>query len=189
MEQWKDINFEGYEVSSYGRVRSKDRYQTNADGKTYFYKGKYLNPTATKGRDGSSYYVVNIRQHGIANIMLVHRLVAEAFIDNPDNLPTVNHKDGDKQNNRVENLEWASYSENNKHALENNLRSPRGNPIVQKDLDGNIVGVYKSSLEAERKTGISHGGINHVLNGRAKTSGGYIWEKFEGQSTIENTDN
>jgi len=187
MEEWRDTEYDGYQVSSFGNVRSIDRYQTNANGKTIFYEGKELKKTPMKGRDGYGYYVVNIRQHGEANVVLVHRLVATAFLDNPDHLPTVNHKDGDKHNNHVDNLEWASYTDNNVHALTNHLREPRGNIIVQKDLSGNIIGIYKSACEAERITGVSRGGISHCLNGRCRTSGNYIWERYEGQSTIENT--
>ena len=188
MEVWKDTEYDGYQVSSLGNVRSVDRYQTNANGKTYFYKGRLLKKTNQKGRDGYGYYVVNLRQHGEANIVLVHRLVATAFVDNPDHLPTVNHKDGDKHNNNFNNLEWTSYADNNIHALETNLRKPRGNNVIQKTKSGEVVNIFQSVCEASRKTGVSRGGINHCVNGRTKTSGGYIWEYFEGQSTIENTD-
>lgn len=110
---------------------------------------------------------------------MVHRLVAETFIDNISNLPCVNHIDGNKQNNRVENLEWSTYGDNNMHALRNNLRRPRGNKIAQKDLKTKeIINIYKSTCEASRQTGISRGGISHCLNGRTNSSGGYLWEKI-----------
>lgn len=187
MEIWKDTQYDGYQVSSLGNVRSIDRYQKNSDGKTYRYSGRVLSKTNMKGRDGYGYYVVNIRQHGKSNVVLVHRLVATAFIDNPDNLPTVNHLDGDKHNNDYHNLEWASYSDNNIHALNNSLRYPRGDAVAQKTIDGDVINIFRSAVDAEKETGISKGSISHCINGRTKTAGGYIWEKLEGQSTIEST--
>lgn len=178
MELWKDTKYIGYQVSNLGRVKGKSRYQTNSDGKTYHYKERIMKQTKCKGRNNDGYNVVDLRQHGKQNIVLVHRLVAESFIDNPDELPTVNHKDGDKQNNNVNNLEWASYSYNNIHALKNNLRKPRGNRIVQKDLSGRVIQYFKSTCEASRIAKISRGSISHCLNGRNKTAGNYVWEKI-----------
>lgn len=177
-EIWKDTKFDGYQVSNYGRVKSKDRYQVNSDGKTYHYKEHIMKQSVGKSRNNNGYNIVNLRQYGKQNIQLVHRLVAIAFISNDNNYPCVNHIDGNKQNNNVNNLEWCSYADNNVHALNNNLRKPRGNKIVQKDLDGNIIRVFKSTCEASRITNISRGSISHCLNGRNNTAGNYFWEKI-----------
>lgn len=180
---WKPVkNYEGYyEVSDSGEVRSLDRIIADKNLKHRFLKGKVMKQSTSynKERDCEEYYVVNLRKNGTMKVSQVHRLVAEAFIDNPDNLPTVNHKDGDKYNNNATNLEWASYSDNNQHALDNGLRSPRGNVVVQMSPDGEIITYYKSACEASRYTGIGRSSISHCLNHRASQAGGFIWRKVE----------
>ena len=190
---WKEIKgYEGYyEVSDDGQVRSLDRYVVETKGKYIgkkrFLRGSIMKQSVSTGRDGNSYYVVNLHKNRISNVVLVHMLVAQAFIPNPDNLPTINHIDGDKHNNNVSNLEWASFSENNTHALKTGLRNPRGNAIAQYTLDGNLVATFRSACEAARVTGFSRGGISHCLNGRSETSSGYIWKKLsESPTTIPN---
>lgn len=133
--------------------------------------------TKSKGRDGNGYIVVNLRKEHKSTVIPVHILVAQAFLPNPQNLPTVNHKDGNKNNNSVENLEWSSYSDNNVHALTHKLRKPRGNPILQFDLKGGLIREYKSTYDASRITGISIGSISHCLNNRTRSAGGYVWKK------------
>ena len=188
---WVPIKgYEGYyEVSDEGEVRSVDRYVTENRGryagKRRFLKGTKMKISRGKGRNNDGYYVVNLHKNGMSNVVPIHILVAEAFIPNVDNLPTVNHIDGHKENNRTTNLEWASYAENNTHALKTGLRSPRGNTILQYSLDGKLVNSYRSACEAARLNGFSRGMISHCLNGRAKTACGYIWVKAsESQTTI-----
>lgn len=123
-----------------------------------------------------SYKVVNLRHGSFNKVCMVHRLVAEAFIPNPNNLPTVNHIDGNKSNNAVENLEWASYSKNNQHALDKKLRKPRGIKIVQYDLQNNFISEYNSASEAARVNNLDRGSICHCLNNRRKDYAGYIWK-------------
>ena len=102
IEEWRPVvGYEGlYEVSSYGRVRSVDRY----DNRNCFRKGKVLSP----GIKPDGYLTVVLSCNGKCKTINVHRLVAQVFIENPDNLPEVNHKDEDKTNNNVDNLEWCS---------------------------------------------------------------------------------
>ena len=103
-EIWRPVvGYEGlYEVSSYGRVRSLDRYVKSKSESYRLTKGKVLSGSITK--DG--YVRCLIKVNGVGRSYFVHRLVAETFIPNPDNLPQINHKDEDKTNNRVDNLEW-----------------------------------------------------------------------------------
>ncbi len=179
--QWRTIEgYDGYyEVSDNGNVRSLDRVVPNGNYSVRKIQGRMMKLTQSCGRNNDGYLVVNLRRDHTAKVIPVHRLVAEAFIPNPDNLPTVNHKDGDKTNNRVDNLEWASYSENNTHALDTGLRLPRGNRIAQRDMSHNIIRTYRSACEAARITGIGRSMISHCINHRANSAGGYLWEKIE----------
>jgi len=107
IEEWRPIEgYEGlYDVSSYGRVRSLDRY----DNRNCFRKGHILK----QSNDGRGYMSIVLCLNGIFKRYLIHRLVAQTFIPNPDNLPQVNHKDENKSNNRIENLEWCNQKYNN----------------------------------------------------------------------------
>jgi hypothetical protein len=121
-EVWKPIiNFDNlYEVSNLGRVRSCDRQVNCSRGANKrLWKGKILSQIIAATR---KYSMVSLSKKGTVYKKYVHRLVAEAFLENPKE--TVNHKDGNKQNNSVSNLEWCSYSENNKHAYRQGLKQP-----------------------------------------------------------------
>ena len=117
---WKDIkNFEGlYQINDKGEVRSLDRYVH------FKYKDKFLKGAIKKQQIGTNgYKIVKLYKNDKKRYTFsVHRLVAEAFLEKPSYAECVNHKNGDKTDNRVENLEWCTYSYNNKHAIENNLR-------------------------------------------------------------------
>ncbi len=128
VEEWKEIEgFEGlYEVSNTGKVRSLDRIAIRKDGVKVPKKGKELFFTISKidehgHRPRAS---VQLWKENKAYLRPVHRLVAKAFIPNPENKPTVNHIDGNALNNRVDNLEWATYSENQLHAFRIGLTIP-----------------------------------------------------------------
>ena len=135
-EIWKPvIGYEGlYEVSSYGRVRSLDRYVKGKGESYWLRKGKVLSPE--KNKDG--YLLVSLCCNGKRYLRTVHRLIAQAFIPNPDNLPEVNHLDEDKTNNRVDNLEWCDRSYNNNYG--NRMDKVR----KTKELSGYWTGVSKT---------------------------------------------
>lgn len=182
--------YEGYyEVSDTGEVRSVDRLvvenRGRCAGRRRLLKGAQMKITRARGRKNDGYCVVNLHKDGVSNVIPVHILVAQAFIPNPEKLPTVNHIDGNKENNNASNLEWVSYSDNNTHALKTGLRKPRGNAILQYTVDGVLVGTYRSACEAARLNDFSRGMISHCLNGRAKTACGFVWVKAsESQTTI-----
>ena len=190
---WKDIEgFEGYyQVSDEGKVRSLDRYVAYSRGKnagrTRLLRGKEMKLTESKSneRGNQGYLVVNLRKNCNSSVIPVHSLVAKAFVQNEHGLPTINHIDGNKHNNHVSNLEWASYADNNIHALTNGLRNPRGVMINQYSIDGIFIRSFRSVTEASKVLGLSRCSISHCVNGRQLTYAGYIWKKVpEGQTTI-----
>lgn len=184
MEIWKDvIGYEDiYQVSNSGKIKRIGAY-TNQTGKTW--RSERILKPATKGR---GYMYVQLSKNGRARPKHVHRLVAEAFIPNPENKPTVNHKNGNKADNSVENLEWATYTENNMHSVrilgnDNQIEYAIKKPVIQFDLNGNFIAEYPSYREAQRRTGINS--IDVVCRGerqkgrKQKTAGGYIWKYKE----------
>lgn len=187
---WKEIEgYDGYyEVSDTGLVRSLDRHVIERTGKRAgqirLLRGSLMKQTiSTAHGTPDGYPVVSLHKNGKSRVIPVHSLVAKAFLPNPHNLPTINHKNGEKCDNRVENLEWASYSENNTHALQHGLRRPRGVPIGQFNENGDLVATFRSETHAARETGISRGCISHCLHGRLKVAGGYIWKKLTESAT------
>lgn len=139
---WKSIDcYEGiYEISDTGLVKNLRR-----DPKNRTYPGKILSPSKT----GSGYLFVLLSVNGITENKMIHRLVAEAFIPNPDNLPEVNHKDGNKENCGVNNLEWCTRPYNLKHAVDMGLRYSQCNIIrgVEMITPENEVLHFKSMKE------------------------------------------
>ncbi len=124
IEEWKPVvNFEEYyEVSTFGNVKSFDRSVTGVNGKLYNSKGKDIS-VSTKSNAGYKQAHFSVKSKSYCRD--VHRLVAIAFIPNPENYPIVNHIDGNKENNHVDNLEWCTYKQNSKHAFDNKL-TPTG---------------------------------------------------------------
>lgn len=178
-EVWKDIKgFEGYyEVSSFGRVRSKARMVKRGDGISMTFTGKELAPYSNKKRNGYCY--VYLRVKGKKYPKFVHRLVAEAFLPNPNNLSQINHKDENPKNNRLDNLEWCDAKYNNNYGskpLKNKENAPKV-AVEQYDLKGNFIASFPSQLEAATKTNTRQGGIASCLAGKAKTANGYVWKK------------
>lgn len=156
-EQWASVRgYEGlYEVSNYGKVRSIMK------------NGLML----SQARNERGYLKVFLCSGGKGENKKVHRLVAEAFLPNEKNLPEVNHINGVKSDNRVENLEWVSTRENIVHAYKTGLKvQTRKNKCVCSDGT-----VYESFLDAQNKTGIPAGNISQACRGLRKTAGGLEW--------------
>ena len=175
-EIWKTIEgFEGlYEVSNLGRVRSLDRVRKAGYGSTANIKGKILTPQYLNDK---KYFVVSLSRNGGGKHYLIHRLVATAFIDNPNNLPEVNHKDENPSNNNVSNLEWCDRKYNNNYGTARERRSrTRGRIVVQYDSKGNEVARYWSAREAARQIGKSQAAISRCCLGEYKSAYGYIWK-------------
>lgn len=164
-EVWEPIkNYEGfYEVSSLGKVRSVERKVKHWRGGLLTAKSQINVPYLTK----NGYLINRISKQSVKESFLVHRLVAEAFIANPENKPQVNHINGIKTDNRVENLEWNTRSENITHADKNNLRNLKGvNNSGAKLTEIQITAIRfsnKSSKELSTIYGVSQSCINKII--------------------------
>lgn len=184
-EIWKDIkNYEGlYQISNLGNVRSLDRKVNSIYGYRNI-KGKILKPLETN----SGYYRVDLKKEQKNNYVLIHRLVAETFIPNPNNLPNINHKDNNPKNNSITNLEWCTQSYNIKYSYKYGNSKPtrgcfkKGNKphnlksINQLTLDGKFIKNFSSIKEAALSTKILRTSINNCLRNFSKTAGGFKWE-------------
>lgn len=165
-EIWKDIQgYEGlYQVSNFGNVKSVKRMGTNGGtlAKSY-YKIGYEKTLLCKGNKRKTYKT--------------HLLVAQAFIPNPENKPQINHIDGNKQNNCVDNLEWCSAKENMEHAIRTGLRTfdYLCKPIAQ-IKNGEIIATYKSIQDVKRKYGYNTTNICRTAKGIWKSAYGFQWK-------------
>lgn len=161
-ETWKPItDYVGlYEVSSEGRVRNV---------KT----GKILKPKNNR----RGYLFVGLHKNGAIKNRYIHRLVAQAFIPNPNKLPEVNHKDEIKANNNLGNLEWVSHRDNSNYGKRNErISKSMSKPIVQIDLStGLIIKTYPSTTIATRVTGINYDTISRAARGIYKSAGKFGW--------------
>ena len=164
VEQWKDIvGFEGYEISSWGRVYSH---------KSQRFLVQVIN---SWGYAEVRLYDLRGRQHS----KRVNRLVAEAFIQNPDGHPIVNHIDECKTNNHVENLEWCTQKHNmNAGTVKKRISDTESIPVIQYDMDMNVVKVWKGISTAGAYYHSHH--ISECCKGKRKTVAGYIWRYENG---------
>ena len=172
-EIWKDVvGFEEkYQISNYGRLKNKEK------NTIYKLTNQY-----------GDYFSVVLTYKDKKRSVRIHRLVAEAFIPNPENKPEVNHKDLNKQNNKVDNLEWCTFSENTRHAMLNGVNLMCGfnrhnktkfnkkyGKIYQFDKNKNKINEFDSLKDANEITGVCTRNILHCINHQRKTAGGYIW--------------
>jgi hypothetical protein len=118
------------------------------------------------------------------NTYNVHRLVTEAFINNPGNKPFVNHIDGNKENNNMENLEWVTAKENSAHAEKTGLHKPHSKAVNQYTIKGEYINTYSSIIEAAKETGANDRKISAVCKGQRNTTGGFIWEYVIDEPTV-----
>ena len=182
IEVWKTAVYDGeiyeglYKVSNLGRILSLNY---NKAGKPVL---------MTPFEVGAGYLQVNLRKNKETKKCYVHRLIAETFLPNPDNLPEVNHKDEDKTNNFVflnedgsvdkekSNLEWKNHRDNCNHGTRNErVAKAQSKPVLQFTLDGEFVREWPSTMECERN-GFSSGNVSACCRGEKKTAYGYIWK-------------
>lgn len=184
IEIWKDVvGYENiYEVSNLGRVKMLKRIVNAGNGSVLNLKESIKSLHLV----GRGYKAVNLCKDGNKKPNYIHRLVAQAFIPNPHNKKTVNHIDGDKLNNKVDNLEWMTYSENNKHAYDNKLKihpftgiatckNPNSKPIIKLDLGYNVICEYDSITTAAKESNIPLSTISCYLNGYVLNPRKFRW--------------
>lgn len=173
-EIWKPIaGYEGhYEVSNLGNIKSLNKR----------HKGNLLAPQ----RNHKGYLRVNLWKNNKKKIRMIHRLVAEAFLLNPNNYKQINHKDGNKENNCITNLEWCTAKHNMEHAYKSGLnKGTRNHPRKSKPIDmfskdGKLLCTFPSMKEAERQTGAFRSSIYACCRGKVNTAGGYHWKYNKG---------
>ena len=170
-ELFKDIpNYEGlYQVSNLGNVKSLEKTFTFPNGGVVVRKEKILKTNNTY----NGYLNVRLFKDKMKGIG-VHRLVAQVFVPNPNNLPQVNHIDGNKKNNRADNLEWCDASFNQEHALETRLK--KVHKVKQYDLNGNYIKTWDSIKEVTKHFNISHVSLVTHISRNTKSCVGYKWE-------------
>ena len=185
-EEYRDIKgFEGYyQVSNLGIVKSLERKVWCGRGRGYY---KTIPEKILKaGDDGSGYLQVVLCKGGKDKPCKVHRLVAEAFLENPDNLPDINHIDENSHNNNVNNLEWCTrkyninYGTRNIRAGKSNSKANTNNPklsiaVISINKISGLITEFPSTMEAERVLGIDHSHIVKCCKGRQKSAGGFYW--------------
>ena len=191
MEEWKEIPiFDGrFLVSNLGRIKQAIRYDKEgrkAGGKVF----------CLNKRDKDGYCIAQIQHKGKRKYLRVHRLVAEAFIPNPENKPQIDHINAIKDDNRAENLRWVTPKENNNNpiSVENNRRAQTGKkmsaessrkkrdampkkPVVQYTVDGAFVARFEAIVDAAKSLGNRNfsGNISNCCKGNCKTSRGFVW--------------
>lgn len=162
LEVWKDVvGYDGlYQVSNMGRVKNIETQQVLK----HFICNGYPRVGLSKENKHKNFYV--------------HRLMAQAFLKNPNSHPQINHKDEVKTNNYIDNIEWCSQKYNlNYGTARQRMVYARSKPIIQKNKQGEIIKAYPSASQAQRETGISDRNICGCLNGNRKLAGGFMWER------------
>jgi hypothetical protein len=173
-EIWKDIvGYEGiYQVSNLGRVKSLQRFVKLKQNLNRIVRERILVPIK---RDG--YLVVNLSKNNYHKLYIIHRLVASSFIPNLENKKEVNHINGVREDNRLENLEWCTRSENQLHAYQIGLQKKINEKVVlMYDMNKNFIKEFVSVKDASRKTGLFSSNISKVCLGKRNHTNNYIFE-------------
>lgn len=191
IEIWKTAVYDGeiyeglYKVSNWGRILSLNYRNTG--------KAKLMNPSD----NGYGYFQVELRKNGKRKHCLVHRLVAQTFLPNPENKPEVNHIDEDKTNNFVflnedgsinkekSNLEWKTHIDNLNHGTRNEraaktnkivqINGKLSKPVLQLSLSGELIREWPSTMEIQRQLGYNNANISACCRGKQKTAYGFLW--------------
>lgn len=170
-EIWKDIpNYEGlYQASNLGKI-----------------KNKKTNKVLAKRYDHSGYLSVLLYKRGKYETKKVHRIIAKIFIPNPKNKPQVNHINGKKDDNNINNLEWVTCQENIIHSYKTGIKTnpkyekhPEAKKVCQYDLQGNLIKIYGSISQARDENNFNSSHIVACCKNKQKTSNGYIWRYFK----------
>lgn len=175
VEEWKPVvGYEGiYIASDKGDIKSVDRMDC---------AGRHRKECMMKYIiDRNGYCRVYLCKNGKTTSALVHRVIAKAFITNPNNLPEINHKDENKQNNCIENLEWCSHKYNSNYGTRTSKIIPKTidktrTPVDQYDLKGNLIKEWYSMNEAARQLGLIQQNISRCCYGKRNTVGGFKWK-------------
>lgn len=155
--------FENYEVSNLGKVRN-------------IKSGRMLKPQLNR----NGYLMHLLYENNKQKHLYLHRIIAIAFIDNPEEKPCVNHIDENKLNNDLSNLEWCTVKENNIHGTRTKRVAEKCfKKVIQLDLNDNVLNEFESMTQAEQETGASVSHISSCCNGKRKSAGGFKWRKNE----------
>ena len=192
-EVWKDIKgYENlYQVSNLGRVKSLGRRVVGKNGYGYYFHERIKKASLMN----HGYMIVDLCKNGENKKKYIHRLIAEYFIPNPENKPQINHKNGIRHDNRIENLEWCTPYENNKHMKEvlktayifppkYGKDNPKSRKILQFTKGGKFIRSYETLTEAEICTGAHHPNISKVALGKRISAGGFVWKYEEDVNNI-----
>jgi len=175
-EIWKDVEgYEGYySVSNFGAIKSHKRKITRRNGRSQTFNERICKQV----NKGNNRVMVALFREGKADYRLVHRLVANAFISNPESKPQINHKDGNPLNNKLENLEWCTDKENMKHAIENGLNNRY---VLDLEEEEEIIKKYNDSNDSvsslSREYNVSRRTIKRIVNNERNVERMYKWKK------------
>lgn len=182
-EIWKDVDgFEGYyQVSNLGRIKSLSRVVNNYPNCTRTLPERVIRGHVNKH---IGYVVVSLSGNG-KKMDYVHRLVAKAFIPNPNNYPFINHKDENKTNNRIDNLEWCTPNYNIEYSGVRTKSSEKASiPVLKYDMDGNMLARYRSATEAATELGVESYCIGLCCKGKIGSVKGYLW-RYEDEGVVK----